>query len=76
MSNKLGFLVFAGSVLYAFLQISRAQTPARKPATESTDTLKPEVDANLAQVMRGIVYPASNVIFAAQTTNPADVKPA
>jgi hypothetical protein len=76
ISNRLGFLVFAGSLLCAFLQISQAQTPARKPATDSTGTLKPEVDANLAQVMRGIVYPASNVIFAAQTTNPADVKPA
>jgi hypothetical protein len=26
--------------------------------------------------MRGILYPASNVIFAAQNDNPADVKPA
>jgi hypothetical protein len=32
--------------------------------------------ANLAQLMKGIIYPASNVIFAAQSQNPADVKPA
>jgi cytochrome c556 len=32
--------------------------------------------ANLAQLMKGILYPSSNVIFAAQTENPADVKPA
>ena len=32
--------------------------------------------ATLAQLMRGIIFPASNVIFAAQTENPADVKPA
>jgi hypothetical protein len=32
--------------------------------------------ANLAQLMRGIIYPSSNVIFAAQTQNPADTKPA
>jgi hypothetical protein len=32
--------------------------------------------ANLAQLMRGIIYPSSNVIFAAQTQNPAEIKPA
>lgn len=30
--------------------------------------------ATLAQVMKGILYPASNVIFAAQDGNPAEVK--
>jgi hypothetical protein len=29
--------------------------------------------ANLAQLMRGTLYPESNVVFAAQDTNPADV---
>ncbi|MDP9052775.1 MAG: cytochrome c, partial [Acidobacteriota bacterium] len=77
MSNRpAGLLLFAGGALCAFLQISPAQTPARKPAAHSTGALKPAVEGNLAQVMRGIIYPASNVIFAAQTTNPADVKPA
>ena len=33
-----------------------------------------EVFANLAQVMRGILFPNSNVVFAAQDVNPADVK--
>jgi hypothetical protein len=33
------------------------------------------VHGNLAQVMRGILFPASNVIFAAQSTDPATVKP-
>jgi len=32
--------------------------------------------ATLAQLMRGIIYPSSNVIFAAQTQNPAEIKPA
>lgn len=31
--------------------------------------------ADLRQLMRGILFPASNVIFAAQSDNPADVKP-
>ena len=35
----------------------------------------PKVYANLAQLMRGILYPASNVVFAAQNENPDDVKP-
>jgi hypothetical protein len=36
--------------------------------------LKPQVYAVLGQVMKGILFPASNVIFAAQKENPADVK--
>src|SRR2546426_1138460 len=32
--------------------------------------------ANLGQLMKGILYPNSNVVFAAQNDNPADVKPA
>lgn len=34
-----------------------------------------QVHGNLAQVMRGILFHNSNVVFAAQSTNPADVKP-
>ena len=34
----------------------------------------PPVPANLAQLMRGTFYPQSNVVFAAQDTNPADVQ--
>jgi hypothetical protein len=34
------------------------------------------IQANLGQLMKGILYPASNVIFAAQGTNPAEVKEA
>lgn len=53
--------------------------PAPAPAPdESAASSAPaaRVHGNLAQVMRGIVYPASNVIFAAQSTDPATVKPA
>jgi cytochrome c556 len=41
---------------------------AQSPATR--------VEANLGQLMKGILYPASHVIFAAQNENPADVKSA
>jgi hypothetical protein len=36
----------------------------------------PVVEANLGQLMKGILYPNSNVVFAAQGDNPADVPPA
>jgi hypothetical protein len=53
-----------------------AQTRAgQRPAPAAPATAQHPV-ANLSQLMKGILYPASNVIFAAQTTNPADVKPA
>src|SRR5262249_9147426 len=35
-----------------------------------------EVHANLNQLMRGVLYPAANVVFSAQTENPADAKQA
>jgi hypothetical protein len=53
-----------------------AQSGAAAPARGAAPTT-PKVDANLLQLMRGILYPASNVIFAAQDdlskwTLPAD----
>ena len=52
--------------------------PAPGPAPEGSAAAAPtaRVHGNLAQIMRGILYPASNVIFAAQSTDPATVKPA
>jgi hypothetical protein len=53
----------AGSVAYA-------QTPARgaapRPAVPASAATAPSVESNLLQLMRGILYPASNVVFAAQ----------
>jgi hypothetical protein len=34
---------------------------------------KPPVQANLAQLMKGTLYPEANVVFAAQDLNPAEV---
>ena len=50
-----------------------AQTPA--PALPAA-TPAMQVKADLRQLMRGILFPASNVIFAAQSENPANVPPA
>jgi hypothetical protein len=44
-----------------------AQTPSTNAAQE--------VHANLNQLMRGVLYPAANVVFFAQEENPGDVKP-
>ena len=41
--------------------------------TPSMD-LVPQVHANLNQLMRGVLYPAANVVFFAQADNPAEVK--
>lgn len=46
-----------------------AQTPSTRPPAM-------QIESNLLQLMRGLFYPASNVVFAPQTDNPADIKPA
>ena len=55
---------------------ARGPAPASKPRPATAAAPSPHPVANLSQLMKGILYPASNVIFAAQSTNPADVKPA
>jgi hypothetical protein len=52
-------------------------TPATAPARGAGPAAAPKVEANLLQLMRGVLYPASNVVFAAQEdlakwTLPAD----
>jgi hypothetical protein len=53
--------VVAGSAVSA--QAPARGTAPRPPAAAAT---APKVEENLLQLMRGILYPASNVIFAAQ----------
>ena len=50
-------------------------SPARGAAAPARPAAGARVQGNLLQVMRGVVYPASNVVFAAQQ-DPAAVKPA
>ena len=47
-----------------------AQAPPIAPASANQ-----QVYANLNQLMRGVLYPAANVVFSAQVDNPGDVKP-
>jgi len=63
-----------------------AQTPAPAPSqakgaaapkqTKAPAAAARQTPATLAQLMKGILYPSSNIIFAAQGDNPAEVPPA
>lgn len=52
-----------------------AQTVPKGAAPPNPATSTMQVQADLNRLMRGVLYPASNVVFSAQTDNPADVKP-
>jgi cytochrome c556 len=51
-------------VITATAELTWAQSPA------------PQINATLAQMMKGILFPSANVFFAAQSENPNDVPPA
>ena len=70
----LGFC--AATVVLIFMSGFSFAQSASAAARSSAATPKMEVHATLAQLMRGIVYPSSNVIFAAQSDDPAQIKPA
>ena len=59
--------------------LAEAQTPTNRGtqarAQGGTAPATAQVHGNLAQVMRGVLFPNSNVVFFAQSNNPADVKP-
>jgi hypothetical protein len=82
--SKARVKVFAAIIVIGicglFPYASEAQAPVR-PGSSAKGGGVPaappsqQIEANLLQLMRGILYPASNVIFAAQNDNPADIKP-
>jgi len=64
---------------------THAQTPAPAQAKGAAAPVQTkgaaasparQTPATLAQLMKGILYPISNIVFAAQGDNPADVPPA
>jgi len=65
-------VVSLGSLLCG--EAGRAQAPA--PAKPTATRAAAGTQANLAQVMRGILFPNVNVIYAAQNDDPAKIKPA
>src|SRR5271156_4818227 len=61
MIQRVLALLVCGAIYTSLVERGRAQSPAL-PAP-----------ATMAQLMKGTLYPESNVVFAAQDTNPADV---
>src|SRR5689334_20309455 len=55
---------------------SKAKTAPAKRTPAKSAAAAGQPPATLAQLMKGILYPSSNIIFSAQSDNPADVKPA
>jgi hypothetical protein len=65
-------VILAGAVITsASLAIEKAPPSAKKSPAQNTVQYKHP--ANLAQLMRGTLFSESNVIFAAQSVNPADI---
>src|SRR5262245_35272476 len=64
-------------IIVALLSLSSG-CAAPKATTENPPAATPaaQVEGNLAQVMRSILFPNSNVIFAAQDEKNVNVKPA
>ena len=52
-----------------------AQTVSKGAGQPNPTTATMQVQTDLNRLMRGVFYPASNVVFSAQSDNPADVKP-
>ena len=72
-----GWITISGLfALSAQTQSPGKASPAAATGRGAATAMSPRVYADLRQLMRGILYPASNVIFAAQSENPNDVKPA
>ena len=57
--------------LFAMLAACGMSLPAQSPSASAAQ----QVHADLNQLMRGVLYPAANVVFFAQADNPGDVKP-
>jgi hypothetical protein len=54
-------------IVFAFLLVSCSPAPAPAPATPA---YTPQLKGSLNQVMRGILFPNSNIIFDAQSNDP------
>ena len=58
-------------LILSFMLAAAIALTAQTPSTNSTQ----QVHANLNQLMRGVLYPAANVVFFPQFENPDAVKP-
>src|SRR6476661_7752818 len=63
------------AMLAALVLSLPAQTDSKGAGPPKPAAVTMQVQTNLNQLMRGVLYPASNVVFSAQIDNPGDVKP-
>jgi len=56
--------------LFLFLTACGLPLLAQTPSTNADQ----QIHADMNQLMRGVLYPAANVVFSAQADNPGDVK--
>ncbi len=81
-SRIIPFVTFATLLLFVVVLWAGArevdQQPTTTPAAKSHEqpASAPAHPAVLVQLMRGIMFPNSNVLFAATNKNPADIPPA
>ena len=79
MFCKISLILICRAVVcsLAWTALCHAQPTAPSSAAKrTTSASSPQVYANLGQLMRGILFPNSNVVFAAQSDDPAKVAPA
>ena len=79
-SRILPFMIFSSFLLFIVILLADAkgisQQSTATPAVNSQAEATSKNPARLAQLMRGTLFPNSNVLFAATGKNPADVPPA
>jgi len=61
-------------IVLSVFMVSCTSSPAPAPATTTPAAPAAEVKGNLNQVMRGILFPNSNIIFDAQSNDPGAAK--
>jgi hypothetical protein len=78
--RSIAFVTILCAGISLSVETSAAQSPAAgatpKAAVRGPAASAFQVHEILGQLMKGIFFPSANVIFAAQGTNPAEVKPA
>src|SRR5690348_14659081 len=80
-SDSFGRIAFAAAAVacltyFAAPALHAQSAPAGRGGPARGATSGQHADATLAQLMKGIFFTSSNVVFAAQNVNPADVPPA
>jgi len=73
-ANRVFTVGVCGAALLLVAAACNQQPPAGQPPANQPAAATAQVHGNVVQVMRGILYPASNVVFFAQAEDPTKVK--